>query len=80
MLWQWARRRYANRRKNWIRKKYFRKVGGRSRSFCAVYRDIDGNGVLASLVYASDVPIKRHTKIKGDANPFDLEWETYFES
>jgi len=27
-----------------------------------------------------DVKIKRHVKIKGLANPYDPEWETYFES
>ncbi|WP_281647560.1 group II intron reverse transcriptase/maturase [Parendozoicomonas sp. Alg238-R29] len=80
MLWQWARRRHANRRKGWIMKKYFRRVGGRSWTFCAAYRDADGNGVLAELLYASDVAIKRHVKIKGNANPYDPEWEQYFEA
>ena len=80
MLWQWARRRHANRRKYWIRKKYFQKTGSRSWNFCTAYRDEKGKGGLATLVYASDVPIKRHIKIKGDANPYDHEWETYFES
>ncbi len=31
------------------------------------------------LVLASDTKIQRHVKIKGDANPFDPKWETYFE-
>ena len=25
------------------------------------------------------VPLQRHIKIKAEANPFDLEWERYFE-
>lgn len=31
------------------------------------------------LVRASDTPIRRHRKIKGEANPYDPEWEEYFE-
>jgi RNA-directed DNA polymerase len=27
----------------------------------------------------STLPIKRHTQIKADANPFDPEWDMYFE-
>ena len=32
------------------------------------------------LFYASSVPISRHTKIKGAANPYDPAWERYFEA
>ena len=31
------------------------------------------------LFRASQIKIKRHIKIKQDANPFDPEWEIYFE-
>ena len=31
------------------------------------------------LFSAADVKIKRHIKIKGEANPYDPEWEPYFE-
>ena len=34
---------------------------------------------MLGLVYAADTPIRRHTKIKSEANPFDPAWETYFE-
>jgi RNA-directed DNA polymerase len=30
-------------------------------------------------VKAADVPIKYHVKIRAAANPYDPEWETYFE-
>jgi len=32
------------------------------------------------LFRPSSVPIRRHTKIKGDANPYDPQWEPYFEA
>ncbi|MCF6438426.1 HNH endonuclease [Pseudoalteromonas luteoviolacea] len=31
------------------------------------------------MIYINDTVIKRHTKIKADANPYDLAFETYFE-
>ena len=31
------------------------------------------------LFSAAQMPIKRHTKIKAEANPYDPQWETYFE-
>ena len=39
----------------------------------------DGKRTVVKLVNASDTPIRRHTKIKGEANPFDPAWEQYFE-
>jgi 5-methylcytosine-specific restriction endonuclease McrA len=35
--------------------------------------------VSETLADPSDTPIRRHSKIKGDANPFDPQWEPYFE-
>jgi RNA-directed DNA polymerase len=31
------------------------------------------------LSHAGDVPIERHVKVKGAANPYDPQWEMYFE-
>jgi RNA-directed DNA polymerase len=31
------------------------------------------------LFQASSVPIRRHKKIKAEANPYDREWYAYFE-
>ena len=75
MLWQWSRRRHANRRKRWIKEKYFKSSGVRNWVFSDYRRD----GSFARLVYASDTPIKRHIKIKGEFNPYDPIYEEYFE-
>lgn len=75
MLWQWCRRRHSNRRKRWIKEKYFKTVGQRH----WVFQGIDESGDKINLVYAMDTPIKRHTKIKAEANPYDPEFEVYFE-
>lgn len=35
---------------------------------------------MVKLVNASDTPIRRHIKIKAEANPFNPTWEEYFEN
>lgn len=39
----------------------------------------NGKESVVKLVRASDTPIRRHAKIKGEANFFDLAWKQYFE-
>jgi RNA-directed DNA polymerase len=39
----------------------------------------EGKPQPVSLLKASSVPIKRHTKIQGEANPYDPAWEKDFE-
>jgi RNA-directed DNA polymerase len=55
-------------------RKYFRTIGGRQWNF---YGTADGHNML--LFRAARVTIKRYTKVKGEANPFDPQWEVYFE-
>ncbi len=75
MLWQWCKRRHSNRRKRWIKAKYFKTVGQRH----WVFQGVSPDEKQFSLLYANDTPIKRHTKIRAEANPYDLDFETYFE-
>ena len=75
MLWRWAKRRHPTKGARWIKKKYFMTLGNRNWVFGAKDKD----GKLVTLVKASDTAIVRHVKIKGDANPFDPQWEAYFE-
>ena len=80
-LWQWARRRHPNKRPAWIIKKYFKKVGNRHWEFAAEDTEKsypDGKPLVISLCRAFDIPIRRHIKIKGEANPFDPKFRTYF--
>ena len=71
---RWALRRHPRKSKHWIIGKYIRVVGGQQWCF---HGDVDGRSVL--LFRASRVSIERHTKVKAAANPFDPEWEIYFE-
>jgi RNA-directed DNA polymerase len=78
-LWQWAKRRHPQKSKRWIKNKYFHTVGGRQWVFQGEITGKDGRPQTVRLFHAASLPIKRHTKIKGRANPYDLEWEVYLE-
>jgi RNA-directed DNA polymerase len=77
--WQWAKRRHPNKSADWIKAKYFVSMGSRDWVFSVKLNDSDGKRKRVTLAKASDTPIRRHAKIKGDANPFDPQWEPYFE-
>ncbi|MDO9052592.1 MAG: group II intron reverse transcriptase/maturase [Gallionella sp.] len=78
-LWQWACRRHPNKSAAWVKSKYFMCDGLRNWVFGTTAEDDKGEKKFVKLVIASDTPIKRHVKIKGAANPYDPEFETYFE-
>ncbi len=78
-LWQWSKRRHPNKTHYWIRKKYFASSGNDHWVFSGTVEGKDGTPRTIQLLNAASVPIKRHTKIKGEANPYAPEWETYFE-
>ncbi|MDB5771006.1 MAG: reverse transcriptase [Burkholderia sp.] len=81
VLWQWCCRRHPNKRKDWIKHRYFHCRDGRSWVFTATSdkHQSDGKPMMMILWRTSDIPIRRHTKIKSEANPFDPAWEIYFE-
>lgn len=80
-LWQWARRRHPNKGAQWVRKKYFQIDGSRSWVFAMNTGERLGNGKpkLVALRDICDTKIRRHRKVKADANPLDPQWEGYFE-
>lgn len=77
-LWRWAKRRHPNKNKSWIRTKYFTKIGSRNWCFHAPNtKDAFSNH---TLLFASDTKITRYVKIRKDANPYDPEYQEYFQS
>lgn len=79
-LWQWARRRHPNKNSRWRKTKYFARRGNRDWSFFGEICDDEGRPSKVWLYYAKSTPIKRHVKVKGEANPYDPAYETYFEA
>ena len=75
-LWYWAKRRHPKKSLTWIKAKYFKTVGNNH----WVFTGIDDKGNPIHLFKAGLVPVTRHIKIKADANPYDPEWDDYFET
>ena len=69
-VWKWCVKRHPNKARRWIWKKYFKPMQGRT------WRLNDGKQYLFVAVH---VAIKRHTKIRSKANPYDKNDEHYFE-
>jgi len=79
MLWRWARRRHPNKSAAWVKKKYFQSRGARNWVFFGQTSQRDGGTKEVWLFHAAGMPIKRHTQIRGEANPYDPRWEAYFD-
>ena len=77
-LWLWAKRRHPNKKAHWIRNRYFRTIGNRNWCFFATQKTEGGEANVIDLLYMSTVKIVRHTKIRGNANPYDSRWQEYF--
>jgi len=77
-LWRWLRRRHPNKKVEWIRKRYFRTVGSRNWVFFASQTTQRGASRSLDLLSANAIRIVRYAKIKGEANPYDKDWQPYF--
>ena len=76
-LWQWAKRRHPHKGKQWIKDRYFKRVGNRSWTFSGTAKDPGGKSTEKTLCKASSVPIKRQVKLQGACNPYDPAWASY---
>ena len=84
-LWKWAVKRHPNKGKKWIKSKYFQRESHFDKKTQKwVSKDwifattVNGNINKRLLAYA-DTKIIRHTKVKGDASPYDgnlIYWST----
>jgi RNA-directed DNA polymerase len=77
-IWRWCCRRHPNKGKRWIKEKYFKTIGNRNWVFYGIIL-VRGKEQEITLFSASRVPIKRHIKVRSAANPYDPEWEKYYE-
>jgi RNA-directed DNA polymerase len=78
-LERWIQRRHPDKNLRWCYEKYLTQVGNRHYVLEGATLDRRGKPRTIRLVKAKDVPIKRHVKIRAAANPYDSQWETYFE-
>src|ERR1700677_2696920 len=79
-LWRWARRRHPKKSRDWVKKHCFPALSNRAWTFAVKTekQTLDGNPVWLRLVYAGETKIRRHVKIRREANPFDPQWQDYF--
>lgn len=71
ILWRWARRRHPHKGASWVWKKYFHTQGDRNGVFSGEIRGAGEKLLPVRLFSAASMPITRHTKIQGPANPYD---------
>ncbi|HEY0722942.1 MAG TPA: group II intron reverse transcriptase/maturase, partial [Pyrinomonadaceae bacterium] len=76
-LWRWARRRHPKKSSIWLKEKYYERHRGNNWCFFGERCDDEGQPSKAWLYHAHSTPIKRHIKVKGEANPYDPAYETY---
>ena len=78
-LWRWARRRHRGKNAEWVRKKYFARIGERNWVFGTTAVDKKGKPFWLELYSLAGTPIRRHKKVRGDYHPFDPAQELYGE-
>ncbi len=78
-LWRWAKRRHPQKSRQWVRNKYVRTRGDNQWAFWGAVRGAKGTQEDIWLFSAAKLPIKRHVKVRENANPYDPAWEVYFE-
>jgi len=71
-LMRWGKRRHPEKTGTWIAKRYFKKTTSSAWTF----KDKVTGKTLVQMT--QDIQTYRHIKIKGDANPFEVEWNGYF--
>jgi len=75
-LWRMLRKRHSNKSSKWISQKYW--SVGKSKGVFAVVVKFKNNSKVYAVIKTSAIGIKRHKKIKADANPYMKEYSSYF--
>lgn len=72
-LMRWGKSRHPTKSGIWIAKRYF----SHAKNSTWAFKDKVTSKTLIRLNY--DIQTFRHIKIQGEANPFDVEWNEYFQ-
>ncbi|MDH5217244.1 MAG: group II intron reverse transcriptase/maturase [Gammaproteobacteria bacterium] len=78
LIWNWCKRRHPNKNAGWLQRKYFLFAGVKNWIFYSTFHNSDGNKISFNLFEAGSIPIRRHVKIKAEANPFNYAYAEYF--
>jgi RNA-directed DNA polymerase len=78
-LWNWALGRHPKKNRRWIKNKYFRTHRNDNWMFFAKLKvKEEEEEEFLYLFKARMLPIRRHVKIRADANPYDPAYLDYF--
>ena len=79
MLWEWAMRRHPNKRKRWVKRRYFRRIGGRDWRFAAETELRRGKRRTVALVDVTKTAILPHVIVKTGASTDDPSLRAYWD-
>lgn len=74
-LWDWVKRSHPGKPVRWRKQRYFPATERVSWNFS----DRDQKGRMRRLLALVTLGYRRHYQVKAEANPFDPEWDAYFE-
>jgi len=79
-LWRWAKRQHSGKGAQWVFQRYWHPLGG-PKVFAADTgkRMSNGKPIWLKLVNPTKISIRRHVKIRAEANPFAPGWRAYLE-
>jgi RNA-directed DNA polymerase len=77
-LRRWVKRRHPQKSASWRNKKYFRTQGMQRWIFSVKLKGKTGKHCFLDLLSAAQTPIRRHIKIKAEANLYDPQYTEYF--
>jgi RNA-directed DNA polymerase len=78
-LKRWCLKRHSRKGKRWLTHKYFTRVGNDNWRFYCIEKDSSSKSKrLLYLRNATQTHIRRHVKIRAEANPFDPRYKEYF--
>ena len=75
-LWRMLRRRHTNKSKGWIIDRYWKTAG--IKSIFSVQKKVKGKLRVYQALRVFTIKIRRHIKIKAEANPYLPEYAFYF--
>lgn len=78
-IWRWCLRRHKKKGKGWVKKKYFKSIQNRKWVFFGMIKARKEKDQQIILFSCSKLPIRRHVKVRSKSNPYDANWESYFE-
>lgn len=78
-VWQWAKRRHSKKGKRWVADRYWHVAKGNGWHFTSYFKKVNGKQDSLTLKHPSSFRYMDYTQIKGDANPFDPEYDKYFD-